>query len=263
MKIGLEGKYALICGASSGIGLAVAKTLAAEGVSMVMCSSNQDRIEKAAEEVRAVASGAKILPVRADLSKSTDIEALVGVVKEEFGALDILFNNTGGPPASQFLEVTDEMWSESFDSLFMSVVRLCRACVPIMANREGVIVNLLSRSAKESLPNLVISNALRAAIAALSKTMSVELAPYRIRVNNVIPGMIRTQRQSSMIKKRAQTLKKDESTVEAQMVESIPLRRLGDAGEVASLVAFLCSTHASYITGSSFSVDGGALKSNI
>lgn len=263
MRLGLDGKSALVCGSSSGIGLAVAKEMASEGVNIIMCSRDWGKIAKASKFVKNYSQGSKIIPFCADLSKLDDIRKLVEMAEEQFDSIDILFNNTGGPVASPFLDVTDKMWLDYFESLFMSVVRLCRACVPLMTGKGGVIVNLLSRSAKESLPDLVISNSLRAAVAALSKTLSREFAQYGIRVNNVIPGMIDTQRQRSLIRKRAEIFNVDEITLQTRMMEEVPLKRLGEADEVASMVVFLCSQRANYITGSSFFVDGGAIRSNI
>jgi 3-oxoacyl-[acyl-carrier protein] reductase len=263
LELGLVGKSALICGSSSGIGLAVVKGLASEGANIIMCSRDQERIAKAARSISDLFPSSKIIPVCADLSKPEDIHRLVKVADNAFNSIDILFNNTGGPPASRFLEVDDEMWLVYFESLFMSVVRLCRACYPLMTEKGGVVVNLLSRSAKESLPDLVISNSFRAALAALAKTLSVEFAPNGIRVNNVIPGMIRTQRQEYLIKRKANDLKISESVLATKMTDEIPLKRMGEADEVAAMVVFLCSQQASYITGSSFFVDGGTIKSNV
>ena len=261
MDFDLSGKNALVCGASSGIGFAIAEMLSSEGGNIMLCSRSQQKLETAAERI-AKKTGRSPAVVQADLSSAEDIESLVERVKSTFGNLNILVNNVGGPPSMNFVSVTDETWLEQFQSIFMSVVRLVRGLSPIMPAGSSV-VNILSKSAKEALPGLVISNAFRPAVAGLAKTLSIELASKGIRINNVCPGAIQTDRQTELLAIRAQRKNSTVQDEEKRVSESIPIGRIGDPEDIASMVTFLCSRQAGYITGASFLVDGGATRSNV
>ena len=261
MDLELRGKKALVCGGSAGMGYAIAEKLSEEGCEVLITSRSRQKLESARDLVTAhTGHSPAIFP--ANLSEYRDVSALITHAKENFQHLDILVNNTGGPKAGKFLDITEEQWSEDFQSIFMSVVRLVRELVPVM-NRGASIINILSRSAKEAIPNLVVSNAFRPALAGLAKTLSWELAEYGIRINNICPGSIRTERLMGMLQARAQDSNSTYEEMVKEAAAGIPLGRIGEPDEVASLVAFLCSKEASYLTGGSYFLDGGSGKTNI
>ena len=261
MDYALKGKKAVVCGASAGIGFGAAIKLSSEGSDVMLVSRSEENLSRAKKKIKDV-TGHEPFSFACDISISSDIEKLSSYVKARFGSADILVNNVGGPEPMAFLKVTDEIWSRYFETLFMSVVRLTRSFVPLM--KEGSsIVNILSRSAKEALPNLVISNSFRPALAGLAKTLSIELAPKGIRINNVCPGLVATERQVNLMNFAAEKEGISPDIIRKRSESQIPLGRLASPEEIGSMVAFLCSKEASYITGSTFFVDGGASKSNI
>ena len=194
MDLGLKNKVAMIGGASKGLGYAVARALAAEGARVSLASRDKAAIDKAAATI-AAESGADVLAVPADLSSADAIAAWHKATIDRFGGIDLLFANTGGPPAGPVLNFDDDAWRKNFELLVLSVVRLVRLVVPSMQSRGGgAILVGTSSSVKEPIANLALSNVLRASVASLAKTLSLELAPSRIRVNNLIPGRIATDR---------------------------------------------------------------------
>lgn len=263
MDFGLAGKVAVVTAASKGLGRASAAALAAEGATVVIASRNRETLEQAAQEIRQ-ASGRTVLAVPTDLRRSEEITALVSRTVNEFGGIDILVNNTGGPPMGIFETFADEQWQAAFDLVFLSAVRLIRAVLPSMQQRSGGgrIIQIVSSSVKQPIAGLLLSNALRPGIVGLAKTLSVELAPYRITVNNVCPGRILTDRirQGARFQARlAQGLTEEEAL--SELTKDIPLGRIGNPEELAALVAFLASQQAGYITGATIQVDGGLIQS--
>ena len=261
MDYSLKGRKAVVCGASSGIGFGAAIKLASEGSDVIIVSRSEENLLKAKKKIKDV-TGHEAHSFACDISISSEIEKLISYIKEKFGSADILVNNVGGPEPMAFLKVTDETWFRYFETLFMSVVRLTRSFTPLM-NEGSSIVNILSRSAKEALPNLVISNSFRPALAGLAKTLSIELAPKGIRINNVCPGLVATERQVNLMNYAAEKEGISPDIVRKRSESQIPLGRLASPEEIGSMVALLCSKEASYITGSTFFVDGGASKSNV
>lgn len=261
MDLGLKGRVAIIGGASQGIGKACAMGLAAEGVSVAICARGEDLLLATAEEIRQ-ATGSLVLAKRADMSVASDIQALVAATLDRFGKVDIVVNNAGGPPGGPALGVTDEQWAMGLDLNLLSVIRLSREVVPHMQRQKwGRIINIISTSVKEPFNNLVLSNVARAGVVAYAKTMSNELGPDNILVNNVCPGSIwtaRSQKSTAAFAPR-QGISVDEAL--HQFNQTIPLRRQGDPAELASLVVFLASDRASYITGTTIQVDGGLVRS--
>ena len=250
-----------MCGASSGIGKAVAVQFAKEGSKIVICARREDKLLEVAKEIKAQ-SKSEVIPVVADVSKKEDVETLVSRTKKEFGGLDILFTNAAGPRPAQFLETTDQDWTNAFEMTLMSVVRLSRASVPLMKERGGgSIVNIVSTSAKQPIPNLVLSNSLRMAVVGLAKTLSVELAKFNIRVNNVCPGYTDTPRIEGLLQNTVQREGITREEAVSRMLSEVPLRRMANPSEVASMIAYLSSDRAKYITGSTIFVDGGAIRS--
>lgn len=262
MDLGLTGKVALVVAASKGLGRASAAALAAEGANVVIASRNQEALEKTAQEIRR-ASKSVVLAIPTDLRQPEDITSLVSRAVNEFGGIDILVNNTGGPPAGIFETLSDEQWQAAFDLVFQSAVRLIRAVLPSMQQRPegGRIIQIVSSSAKQPIAGLLLSNAFRPGLVGLAKTLSVELASYGITVNNVCPGRILTDRlrQGSNVQERiAQGLSEAEALNE--LAKDIPLGRIGNPEELGALVAFLASRQAGYITGTTIQVDGGLVQ---
>ena len=257
MDLGLNGKVALVAASSRGIGRATAAALAAEGARVVMCARDRDPLEQAADRICAD-TGADVYAVPTDLSTEQGPAQLVQTTLELTGALDILVTNTGGPPVGTFDELSDQAWQDAFGSLVMSVVRLVRAAAPAMKGRGGGrVINVTSVSVKQPIPGLMLSNALRAAVVGMAKTLSRELAPAGILVNNVCPGRIATDRLNQLDATLAQRSGIPLEQVRQQAQQSIPLGRYGQPEELASLITFLASGKASYITGETILCDGG------
>ncbi len=260
MDLGLRGKVALVPAASQGLGRAVALAFAREGARLAICSRRLDAIEATAEEVRWL--GAEVLALAADLMRAEDIANLVQRTVERFSGVDILVTNAGGPPAGRFDDFDDAAWQAGYELTLLSAIRLIRAALPSMRQRGGgVIITMTSSSIKQPIPNLILSNVFRAGVAALAKTLADELAPDNIRVNNVVPGRIATERIAQLDQANAARLGVDVETVRQSMLAQIPLRRYGEPEEFADAVVFLASERASYITGATLQVDGGMIRS--
>lgn len=242
MDLGLKGKRALVLGSSAGIGKAIAGKLVREGAKVALCSRNRERLLAAQIE-----TGASYVVV-GDLSKPQSGRRVVEAAAGQLGGLDILITNTGGPPGGTFERISPETWDKAYQNLFRSAVDSIQAAIPLMkAGKWGRVVLLTSIAAKEPVPNLIVSSALRAGILGLTNALSKELAADGITVNSVLPGYTRTERLLE--------LGLDLTTLERQ----IPARRLAQPEELGSLVAFLCSEDAGYITGQAIACDGGAL----
>jgi len=260
MDLGLKGRVAIVTGSSQGIGKAIALGLSQEGARVSVCARNEEALGKTAEEIRAQ-TGHEVLPIRADLTKREDIERLVDETAKHFRQIDILVNNTGGPPAMTFQETTEQNWQDAYNLLIMSVVHACRIVVPHMQKQNwGRIINMTSFAAKQPADKLVLSNALRAGIFGLSKTLSNELAQYGILVNAVCPGWTRTRRVEELAKNQAKASGKTVEEIIKGWENQIPLKRLAHPSEIANLVVFLASERAAYITGAVIQVDGGVIK---
>jgi 3-oxoacyl-[acyl-carrier protein] reductase len=260
MDLGLKNRVAMVGGASKGLGYAVARALAAEGASVSIASRESQAIERAAETI-SKETGARVLPVAADLSTAAAIERWHAETLKTFGGVDALFANTGGPPAGSSLDFDDKAWQGAFDLLLMSVVRSIRLVVPsLRARGGGSIVISTSSTVKEPIANLALSNVLRSGVTSLAKTLSIELAPDRIRVNTLIPGRIETDRLRYLDEVNAKRTHASVDDHRARMMATVPLGRYGTPDEFGRMGAFLLSDAASYITGSNVQVDGGLLK---
>lgn len=261
MDLGIHGKVALVASSSKGIGRAIAEELAAAGCSIVMCARGKADLESAAESIRR-AAGVEVLDVVADVSKKSDIERVVAESLKRFGRVDILVNNSGGPPSGAFESFSAEKWEESARLLLFSAVEAVRGVLPGMKERRwGRIINVTSIAAKQPVDGLMLSNSLRAAVTGFARTLANEVAPYGITVNNLLPGYTRTDRVEQL---NAATAAREGLTVDdvSRRIEAqIPMRRLGEPHEFAALAAFLASEQAAYITGQSIAVDGGWIRS--
>jgi len=260
MDLGMKEKVALVGGASRGLGYAAARALMQEGCAVALVSRLKEPIEEAAERL-AKETGARAEGFGFDLSDPNAIKTLVREVLQSFDRVDILVHNTGGPPAGTFETLSVKQYEEALQNNFLSAAQLAQLLVPGMKERRwGRILCMTSIAVKQPIPGLLLSNFSRAALVGWAKTLSAELAPFNVLVNNVCPGSIKTERIEELLKSRAKASGKTEAQEKERMLADIPLGRLGRPEELASLVAFLCSERASYITGTTILCDGGAFK---
>jgi 3-oxoacyl-[acyl-carrier protein] reductase len=260
MDLGLRSKAAIVAASSRGLGKAVATALAAEGASVLVFSRSANAMA-AAQEIRRL-TGAAAVGVQADVTRPSDLEHVVSEALSHFGRLDILVNNAGGPPPGTFEQLSDERWQEAVELTLMSAIRLTRLCIPhLRASGRGRIINLTSVATREPIPNLILSNAIRAAVVGWSETLASELAKDAILVNCVAPGRIDTERVRELDEANAMRQGVTYQQARAQQESAIPLGRYGSPDEFGAVVAFLASERASYVTGTTVYVDGGRLAS--
>ena len=261
MNLGLTNKVAMIAGASRGLGYAVARALAEEGVQVSIASRNADAVAVAGNKIEEE-TGARVLAVATDVSSAQAIERWHQATIERFGGIDLLFTNSGGPPPGATLSFDDAAWQKAFELLLMSAVRMVRLAVPSMAARGGgSIVLPTSSSVKEPIANLALSNILRASVASLSKTLANELVGQKIRVNHLIPGRISTDRLRELDESNSKRAGISVEEQQKKMMQTIPMARYGDPKEFANAAVFLFSDAASYITGATLQADGGQMRS--
>ena len=259
MTTPLDGKIALVCAASKGLGFASAQALAREGATVAICSRGGSALAAAAANLER--AGHRSRAFEADLRSGADITRLIDGVVAAYGGLDILVTNTGGPPSGPFMTFGDEEWGDAIDLLLLSAVRLIRAAVPHMQARGGGrVINVTSIAARQPVDGLVLSNTLRAGVTALSKTLASELAPHNILVNCVAPGYTRTDRTVELANAAAAREGVPVSAIEERIERSIPLKRMGQPDEFGAVVAFLASPAASYVNGVTIPVDGGWIR---
>ena len=261
MDLKLRDKVALVTASSKGIGKATAELLIKEGCRVVICSSNQKNIIEAAKEIKHNCGIEPFWGV-CDVSNPKDIIEIVKMTKSHFGDIDILVNNCGGPAPGTFDNLNDNNWIDALDQVLMSVVRLSREVLPGMkAKNWGRIINITSKAVKQPIDNLMLSNSFRSAVTAFSKTLSNDVGKFNITVNNVAPGFTLTSRlyELALVKEKATGVSHEE--VLADMANSVPMKRLGSPEEIASMIVYLASEQAGFITGTTIQVDGGAIKS--
>jgi 3-oxoacyl-[acyl-carrier protein] reductase len=261
MDLGLKGKVALVAGASKGLGFAVAKALAAEGASVSISSRDEQAIANAAKQIEE-ATGGRVLSMAVDVRSKDAIDRWMAHAADAFGGIDALMTNSGGPPAGAAVSFDDQAWQDAAELLLFSTIRMIRGAVPLMEKRGGgAILVSTSSSVKEPIPNLGLSTVLRASVSALAKTLALELAAKKIRVNQIIPGRIDTDRvrQLDEINAKKQGITPEQAKEKA--VAAIPWGRYGEADEFGRVGAFLLSDAASYMTGATVQVDGGQIRS--
>ncbi len=256
MDLGLFGKVALVTGGSYGIGKAIALRLAQEGARVAICARREEVLREAVSEIEKQ-TGSELLPVVADVSRAEDLEHFVRSALERFGRIDILVNNAGSTSANYFEDVTDEMWHQDLELKLMAAVRLSRLCIPEMRGvGGGRIINMTMVRAKQPGPRSVPTSVSRAAGLALTKALSKDYAADNILVNTVCLGVVRSGQWERRYEKQKERYA-DLEEFYRENSKDIPLKRYGEPGEVADLVAFLASERASYITGDAINIDGG------
>lgn len=259
MDLGLQGKIALLTGASRGLGFATARVLAQEGVRIAINARDEKRLSAAGDELGK--TGAEVISLPGDVTDPETPAKLVGATFAVLGGLDLLFTNAGGPPPALFEEISEAAWQDSIELSFMSHVRLINAALPFLKQSKAAsVLTVTSISVKQPIPNLVLSNSIRAATAGLTKTLALELGSEGIRFNSILPSWTQTERVESLLEDRAARKHTSvQQEIDAQNKQS-PLGRMGQPEEFARAAAFLLSPAASYITGAMLPVDGGTYQ---
>jgi 3-oxoacyl-[acyl-carrier protein] reductase len=261
LNLGISGRTYLITAASKGLGFSVARELLREGARVMISSSNEANLQAAAGRLRSE-NLTGVETVVCDLKQAGQIDCLMDMTFEKFGHLDGLVTNCGGPPAGPPLAITDAQWQAAFDSVFMSVVRLCRRIVPHMIERrDGAILAMTSTTVKQPIVNLTTSNSIRPGLVGYLRCLANEVAPHNVRVNVVAPGRILTDRTIELDTAYAARTGMSMDEVRAHYTAEIPMGRLGDLDEFPALCTFLLSPRASYITAQTYCIDGGRVQS--
>lgn len=258
MDLGLKSRTALVCGASSGLGYAVAEALAREGARVAINARTPSDLRVAAEKLGKEA-GAEILPLPADVSVPADAEGIVRDATKAFGRLDIVLANAGGPPPGPFLAHDHATWVRAIETNLLSTVSLFRAALPGMVQRKwGRLLVVTSLSALEPIPGLILSSASRAGVLGLVKALSDETVPHGVTVNALCPGMFGTPRVTKLTQARAKAASTSVEEERARAIRAIPAGRYGEPTEFGALAAFLASEKAGFVTGQAIRIDGGA-----
>jgi 3-oxoacyl-[acyl-carrier protein] reductase len=260
MNLGLKDRVALVAASSQGIGLATAEAFAAEGCRVAMCARNQQTLHAAADNIRKQ-YGVEVLAEAFDVTDAGSVSRFVAATAQKFGRVDICVTNAGGPPAKGFLSASLEEWQRALDLNFLSTVYFAREVIPHMQKKQwGRIITLTSITTKQPVTDLVLSNAVRAAVVGLVKSLANEFGKDGILVNNVGPGFTATDRLKELAGARAAATGKKEQEIFDAWAADAPVKRLGEPREVADTIVWLASERASYITGQTVLVDGGMYK---
>ena len=260
MDLGLKNRSVIVAASSEGIARAAADKFAAEGAWVAMCSRDEAKLTAAADEIRQRHSS-EILTAALDVTDEAAVQRFVERVAQRFGSLDVCVTNAGGPPSKMFLATTTEEWHRAAELNFMSVIHFARAVLPWMQRQQwGRIVTITSVSVRQPVSDLIYSNAVRAGVLGLVKSLSNEFGKDGITVNNVAPGYTATERLNHLIQKRAGDVGISNEDYAARLAADVPLQRLAQPEEVADAIVWLASERASYITGQTILVDGGLYK---
>lgn len=261
MDLLLKDKSAVVTGASGGIGKAIAEELANEGAQVVISSRNEEKLQKAASEIREKTGNTQIQYAVCDVRDEQAIRSLIQKAADVHDTVDVLINNAGGPPAGGFLDMKDEDWYNAFDQNLLSVVRATKFAIPYMKdNGGGRIVNITSSSIKQSIDNLMLSNTMRPGVYGLTKTLAAEFAKDNILVNTIGPGKIATDRISELMEMNAKKSGMAVQELEEKALSEIPMGRLGEPEEFAKAAVFFASFANTYVTGQALIVDGASVK---
>ena len=257
MDLGLKGRGVIVAASSQGIGLATAQAFAREGAQVAMCARTESTLFEAADKIRAN-TNAEIYAQKVDVTDNAALRQFVEQVAKRFGRIDVCVTNAGGPPAKNFLSISADEWRKAIDTNFLSVVYLAGAVLPHMQRHKwGRIITITSVSVKQPIAELVLSNAVRAAVVGLVKSLSNEFGKEGILVNNVAPGYTATERLQELAGVRALAAGTSAEAIYRQWAAETPVRRLGEPGEIADLILWLASERAAYITGQTILADGG------
>ncbi len=260
MELGLKGRGVIVAASSQVMGRAAAELFAREGAQVAMCARTQKPLQEAADQIRAE-TGAEIYAEPLDVTDGAAVQRFVEQVSKRFGRLDVCITNAGGPPAKNFLSVSTEEWRKAVDLNFLSVVHLAKAVIPYMQrHRWGRIITITSISVKQPIDDLIMSNAVRAAVVGLVKSLSNEFGKDGILVNNVAPGYTATERLQELAGTRALAAGVSSEEIYQRWAAEIPVKRLADPKEVADVIVWLASERASYVTGQTLLVDGGIYR---
>ncbi len=260
MDLGLSNKKAMISGASRGLGFAVARLLVSEGASVMINSRDIEKLNRSRDELQ-LNTANKVYAVPGDVSISQDCKSMIYTASQNLGGIDLLVTNAGGPKTGKFEGMSDQDWMDAINLSFLSHIRLIREALPFLRQSSTPsVLTITSISAKQPIPDLILSNTLRAGVLGLTKTLSQELGPEGIRFNSILPGWTKTDRALSLLKSRSEN---NHSTIEIEMkkqASASSLNRLATPEEFANVAVFLLSPAASYITGLMLPVDGGSYK---
>src|SRR5579872_6784114 len=260
MDLGIKGRVALVAASSQGIGLATAEAFAAEGCRVAMCARNKEALNSGADRIRKQ-HGADVLAEAFDVTDPAAVSRFVADLASKFGGIDICVTNAGGPPAKGFLAASLEDWQKAIDANFLSTVYFAREVIPHMQRKKwGRIITITSITTKQPVTDLVLSNAVRAAVVGLVKSLANEFGKDGILVNNVAPGFTATDRLKELAKSRSAASGKNEQEIFDAWAADAPLKRLGEPREVAETIVWLASDRAAYVTGQTVLVDGGMYK---
>lgn len=261
MDLGLKDKVLMVAASSKGLGFGIARQAALEGAIVCMGSRNQLHLAAAAKAIQKEVTGANILTHPLDVSDLASIQLWVKDTLEELGSVDALVINGGGPPAGTFDEIDDQTWLSGYENTLMSAVRLIRAVLPGMRNKKsGSILTVTSSSVKEPIDNLLLSNVYRSGVTSLVKSLSIMEAKNGIRINNLVPGFFDTDRLKELDLRNSGEWRLSLENVRKMNFEKIPMGRYGDPDEFGKAALFLLSEAASYVTGETFVIDGGKMR---
>lgn len=260
MDLGLKGRGVIVAASSQGIGRAAAEAFAREGAQVAMCARTEAPLRQAADKIRNE-TGAEVFAEPVDVTDAAQVQRFVEQVAKRFGRIDVCVANAGGPPAKNFLSISPEEWHKAVDLNFMSVVHLAKAAIPYMQrHRWGRIITITSVTVKQPVAELIMSNAVRAAVVGLVKSLSNEFGKDGILVNNVAPGYTATERLRELAEVRALAGGTTSEHVYQSWTAEIPLRRLGDPQDIADVILWLASERAAYVTGQTLLADGGIYR---